>query len=148
MAELPRSVLFCCDHNAVRSPMAEALMKKLHGTRVYVQSAGVKHDQEVDPFAVAVCDEIGVKLEAHKSRSFQELAELGEQLDGYDMIVALSPAARHAAMELTRVFAIEVRFWPIMDPTGIGERREQKLAAYRETRDQILDRIRADFPPF
>ena len=148
MAALPRSVLFCCDHNAVRSPMAEALMKRLHGARVYVQSAGVKHDQEVDPFAVAVCEEIGVKLEAHKSRSFQDLAELGEQMDAYDMIVALSPAARHAASELTRVFAIEVRFWPIMDPTGIGERREQKLDAYRATRDQIVRKIREEFPAF
>jgi protein-tyrosine-phosphatase len=128
--------------------MAEALMKKMHGDRVYVQSAGVKHDQEVDPFAVEVCEEIGVKLESHKARSFEELADLGDKADQYDVIVALSPAARHAALELTRFFAIDVRFWPIMDPTGIGERREQRLAAYRETRDQILARLREEFPPF
>ena len=33
---LPQSVLFCCDHNAVRSPMAEGLMKKFYGTGTYV----------------------------------------------------------------------------------------------------------------
>ena len=148
MARLPRSILFCCDHNAVRSPMAEGLMKKLHGNRVYVQSAGVKHDQDVDPFAVAVCEEIDVKLESHQVRSFEELASLGDQIDSYETVVALSPAARHAALELTRWYAIDVRFWPIMDPTGIGDTRERKLAAYRETRDQIIARIREEFPVF
>ena len=46
----PQSVLFCCDYNAVRSPMAEGIMKKNYGTRIYVQSAGVKNELEVDGF--------------------------------------------------------------------------------------------------
>ena len=145
---LPGSVLFCCDHNAVRSPMAEAMMKRLHGTKVFVQSAGVKNDMEVDPFAVAACAEIGVALETHKVRSFEELAQGGDQLDGYELIVALSPAAQRAALDQTRWFATEVRYWPTLDPTGIGETREQKLDAYRQTRDQILARLRAEFPAF
>ena len=47
---LPQSVLFCCDHNAVRSPMAEGLMKKFYGTGTYVQSVGVTNDLEIDGF--------------------------------------------------------------------------------------------------
>ncbi|SDW11838.1 protein tyrosine phosphatase [Albimonas donghaensis] len=148
MALLPASVLFCCDHNAVRSPMAEGLMKKLHGTRIFVQSAGVKHDMEVDPFAVAVCAEIGVELEKHRARSFEDLATGGEQIDSYELIVALSPAAQRAALDHTRWYATEVRYWPTLDPTGIGERREQKLDAYRATRDQILANLRKEFSTF
>ena len=48
---MPNSVLFCCDHNAVRSPMAEGMMKKFYGHACYVQSAGVFNDMEVDGFA-------------------------------------------------------------------------------------------------
>ena len=54
---IPNSVLFCCDHNAVRSPMAEGIMKKYYGARIYVQSAGVKNDLEIDGFSIAVCGE-------------------------------------------------------------------------------------------
>ena len=64
---LPQSILFCCDHNAVRSPMAEGIMKKLYGTGTYVQSVGVINDLEIDGFSIAVCDEIGVELSRHLS---------------------------------------------------------------------------------
>lgn len=60
--EFPSSVLFCCDHNATRSPMAEGLMKKYYGHRAYVQSAGVHHELEIDGFAVSVSAEIDVAL--------------------------------------------------------------------------------------
>jgi arsenate reductase len=148
MIELPQSVLFCCDHNAVRSPMAEGLLKKLHGNRIYVQSAGVMHDLEIDGFTIAACRELGVELAEHKARSFQEMEAWGDQIDSYDLIVAMSPAAQRAALELTRWYAIELEYWPILDPTGIGETREAKLTSYRQTRDQILTRLRHRFPPF
>ncbi len=62
MRDFPTSVLFCCDHNAVRSPMAEGLMKQIYGQRAYVQSAGVRNDMEIDGFSVAVCKEMGIEL--------------------------------------------------------------------------------------
>ncbi|TFL16064.1 arsenate-mycothiol transferase ArsC [Jannaschia formosa] len=145
-AKLPQSVLFCCDHNAVRSPMAEGLMKQMHGMRIYVQSAGVKNDLEIDGFTIAVCDEIGVELSRHRTRSFQEMQEWGDDLEGFDLIVALSPASQRMAQELARHAHIDVEYWPIMDPTGLGETREAKLASYREVRDQIAERLRARFP--
>ena len=143
---LPSSVLFCCDYNSVRSPMAEGIMKKLHGQRIYVQSAGVRHEQEIDGFSVAVCAEIGVELLRHRTRSFEEMEEWGDQIGQYDLIVALSPASLRHAQEYTRYHAIDVEYWPIMDPTGLGETREEKLAAYRQARDQIDQRIRERFP--
>ena len=147
MIPLPGSVLFCCDHNAVRSPVAEGLMKKLHGERVFVQSAGVHHDLDVDPFMVAVAAELEVDISRHRAKSFDEMEQWGDDMGSFDMIVALSPAAQRRALEYTRHFSIEVVYWATLDPTGIGERREQKLDAYRQARDQILASIVATFGP-
>ena len=145
---LPQSILFCCDHNAVRSPMAEGIMKKLYGTGTYVQSVGVINDLEIDGFSIAVCDEIGVELSRHRSRSFDEMERWGDDLSSFDLIVALSPASQRRALELTRLFHLTVEYWPILDPTGIGETREMKLVSYRQTRDQILSKLRDKWGQF
>lgn len=139
--QLPQSVLFCCDHNAVRSPMAEGIMKQFYGTDTYVQSVGVKNDLEIDGFSVAVCQELNVELSRHRSRSFDEMEEWGEDLSSFDLVLALSPASQRRALELTRFYHIDVEYWPILDPTGLGETREAKLASYRQARDQIIARL-------
>ena len=145
---LPQSILFCCDHNAVRSPMAEGIMKKLYGTDTYVQSVGVINDLEIDGFSIAVCEEIGVELSRHRSRSFDEMERWGDDLSSFDLIVALSPASQRRALELTRLFHLTVEYWPILDPTGIGETREMKLVSYRQTRDQIESKLREKWGQF
>jgi protein-tyrosine-phosphatase len=127
--------------------MAEAIAKKFYGTRIYVQSAGVKNELDVDGFSVAVCAEIGVHLEKHRVRSFRQMEEWGDKIDAYDLIVALSPAAQRQAQEYTRFHALDVEYWPIFDPTGLGETREDKLAAYRQARDQIIGRMRERLGP-
>lgn len=142
---LPQSVLFCCDYNSVRSPMAEGMMKLFYGTDCYVQSAGVKNEREIDGFSIAVCDEIGVELHRHRVRSFDEMRQWGDDLGSYDLVIALSPAAQRQAIELTRTAHLDVEYWPIIDPTGLGETREAKMAAYRQARDQIRDRMIARF---
>ena len=144
---LPQSVLFCCDHNAVRSPMAEGIMKKFYGTGTYVQSVGVRNDMEIDGFAVAVCQEIDVELSRHRSRSFDEMEQWGDDLSSFDLVVALSPASQRRALELTRYFHLEVEYWPILDPTGLGETRADKLAQYRAARDQIVARLTEKWGP-
>ena len=145
--EFPQSVLFCCDHNAVRSPMAEALMKTFYGQRAYVQSAGVHNDLEIDGFSIAVCKEIGIELARHRSRSFEEMQRLGDDLSQFDLIVALSATSQKLALDLTRFFHLAVEYWPILDPTAIGESRDAKLSAYRQARDQIRERMLARFGP-
>jgi protein-tyrosine-phosphatase len=125
--------------------MAEGIMKKLYGTDVYVQSAGVKSDMDIDGFSVAVCREMGVELDRHRSRSFDEMEQWGDDLSSFDVIVALSPASQRKALDLTRVFHLDVVYWPILDPTGLGEAREAKLAAYRQTRDQIVKHLKAQW---
>ena len=127
--------------------MAEGIAKRLYGHSFYVQSAGVRNDMEIDGFAIAACAEIGVPLERHRSRSFDEMEDWGDDLSGYDLIVALSPASQRRALELTRFFHLEVEYWPILDPSGIGESRESKLIAYRQTRDQIKQKLIDRFGP-
>ena len=139
MPDLPGAVLFSCSQNAVRSPMAEALLKHLLGHRIYVDSAGVRSG-ELDPFAVEVMDEIGIDLSKHKSKSFDDLED-----HSYDLIISLSPEAQHKAVELTRTMACEVEFWNTFDPTLIEGNRETRLDAYRQVRDFLMRRIEQRF---
>ena len=92
--------------------MAEGIMKKFYGTGTYVQSVGVHNDMEIDGFSVAVCQEMDIELSRHRSRSFDEMEDWGEDIDQFDLIVALSPAAQRHALERTREFHVEVRYWP------------------------------------
>lgn len=118
-------------------------MKKFYGMDTYVQSVGVVNDLEIDGFAIAVCQELDVELSRHRSRSFDEMEQWGDDLSSFDLIVALSPASQRRALELTRFFHLDVEYWPIMDPTGLGEDRETKITAYRQTRDQIIKELTA-----
>lgn len=144
---LPQSVLFCCDHNSVRSPMAEGIMKKLYGTDCYIQSVGVKNDLEIDGFSIAVCAELGVELSRHRSRSFDEMEQWGDDLSSFDLVLALSPASQRRALDLTQFYHLDVEYWQIIDPTGLGETRETRLESYRQARDQIIEKLTSRWGP-
>lgn len=122
-------------------------MKKYYGQETYVQSVGVRNDRDIDGFSVAVCEEIGVEIDRHRARSFDEMEDWGDDLSGFDLIIAMSPASLRRAQELTRYFHLDVEYWPVLDPTGLGETRADKLAAYRQTRDQIVERLVDRFGP-
>ena len=121
-------------------------MKQLHGRKVFVQSAGVWSDLEVDGFMVTVAKEIGIDISGHRTRSLREMEDWGDDIDAFDRIVALSPGAQRQALELTHDYHVDVSYWPTLDPTGLGDRRQERLEAYRQTRDQLMDRIRTEFP--
>jgi protein-tyrosine-phosphatase len=140
MARLPDAVLFACTRNAIRSPMAEALLKHFHGARIYVQSVGVRPGP-VDPFAVAVMEEMGIDIARHRQRSFDDLED-----DSFDLVISLSPEAQHRAVEMTRHMACEVEFWNTFDPSLVEGSREMRLEAYRDVRDALMQRILQRFP--
>ncbi|MEM7441717.1 MAG: arsenate reductase ArsC [Pseudomonadota bacterium] len=140
MSDLPTSVLFVCNYNAIRSPMAEAMLKHLHGHHIFVDSAGVRGG-ELDPFAVAVMAEIDIDLSRHKPKLFEELAD-----ESFDLVISLSPQAHHLAIERTRTTACDVEYWQTFDPTHIEGNRETRLEAFRKTRDFLFDRIKVQFP--
>jgi protein-tyrosine-phosphatase len=138
----PQAVLFACGLNMIRSPMAAALFKHLFGLRTYVGSVGVRKG-ELDPFAAAVMDEVGLDISKHRPMTFEELDEL-EGLN-FDVIVTLAPEAHHKALELTRTIAADVEYWPTPDPSVVSGSREQQLNAYRDVRDQLFERIKKRF---
>ena len=116
-------------------------MKKFYGTACYIQSVGVKNDMEIDGFAISVCAEIGVELSRHRSRSFDVMEQWGDDLTSFDLVLALSPASQRRAQDLTRFSHLVVEYWPILDPTGLGEGREDRLRSYRQSRDMIIQRL-------
>jgi protein-tyrosine-phosphatase len=138
----PSAVLFACGLNAIRSPMAAAMLRQMLGSSIYVGSAGVRKG-EPDPFAVAVMAEIGLDISRHKPLTFEELDDL-EGLN-FDLIVTLAPEAHHRALEITRTNAVDVEYWPTPDPSVAEGSREQRLEAYRAVRDQLLAHIRERF---
>jgi len=139
MNAIPTSLLFACSENSVRSPMAEALAKRLYGQASYIDSVGVRAS-DVDGFAAAALDELGIDVHRHHAKTFGDVDP-----SSFDLIVTLSPEAHHQALEFTRGAAVEVEYWPVSDPSAVEGSRETRLDAYRITRDQILTRLKARF---
>jgi protein-tyrosine-phosphatase len=139
MTGLPSSLLFACSENSVRSPMAEALAKRLYGRSLYVDSVGVRAS-DVDGFAVSVLDELDIDVHRHHAKTFGDVDPAS-----FELIVTLSPEAHHSALEFTRGTATEVEYWPMPDPSAVEGSRETRLDAYRHTRDQVLARLKARF---
>lgn len=139
MTGLPSSLLFACSENSVRSPMAEALAKRLYGRSLYVDSVGVRAS-DVDGFAASVLDELDIDVHRHHAKTFDDVDPAS-----FELIVTLSPEAHHSALEFTRGTATEVEYWPTPDPSAVEGSREVRLDAYRRTRDQVLARLKARF---
>jgi protein-tyrosine-phosphatase len=139
--DLPAAVLFACTMNAVRSPIAAAILRHLAGRRIYVESAGVR-EGEPDHFVDTVMDEIGIDVSRHKPRTLSDLNDTS-----FDLIVTLSPEAHHQALELTRTMAVEVEYWPTFDATAmIGSgNRDRVLQVYRDVRDGLFRKIKQRF---
>lgn len=137
---MPQAILFACTHNVIRSPMAEALMRLRFGKLVWVDSCGLRKGHEVDPFAVSVMEELGIDLRKHRPKAFADLDDAS-----FDMIVTLSPEAHHRALEFTRTMAVDVEYWPTMDPSLAQGSREQRLDEYRTVRDALERRIATRF---
>lgn len=136
---LPKSLLFVCGKNAIRSPMAELLARKALPPNIYVASAGVMRGER-DPFVDAVLQEEGLSLDNRQPRGLEELA------DGYfDLIVTLTPLAHHTVLERMRGFSVDVEYWPTPDPTLVTGSRGQLLAAYRDVRDRLKRQITQRF---
>ena len=139
MNTLPSSVLFACTMNSVRSVMAEGILKKLCGERIYIDSVG-KQAGDKNGYMIEVMLEIGIDLSNHRSKTFVSLDDTS-----FDMIISLSPEAHHAAVELTRWMSCELIYWPTFDPDAIRGRRETRLGGFRQIRDDLIDKIETKF---
>ncbi len=140
-AKSPASVLFVCSQNAVRSPMAAGLLRRKANGRIHVRSCGVHGDREVDGYAVAVMDEIGVDLHDHHPQAFDMLDETL-----FDLVVTLSPEADAVVRDLFRADAVTIEHWPMPEPDSHFETRDQRLASYRDLREELTRRLDSLFP--
>ncbi|MDC0196363.1 low molecular weight phosphatase family protein [Gammaproteobacteria bacterium] len=139
MSILPSSVLFACTMNSVRSVMAEGILKKICGEKIYIDSVG-KQAGDKNGYMIQVMAEIGIDLSNHRSKTFVSLDDTS-----FDMIISLSPEAQHAAVELTRWMSCELIYWPTFDPDAIRGRRETRLEGFRKIRDDLIDKIETKF---
>ena len=136
---MPSAVLFICTQNAIRSPMAAALMHHLAGHKIYVASAGIRAG-DPDPFVGLIMDEVGLDLTRHRPHAIEDLAD-----SGFDLVVTLSPEAETYAREMTRTMAIDVENWTTPDPSATQGSRNQILDAYRDVRDGLKKKITVRF---
>jgi len=132
----PSAVLFTCNLNLVRSPMAAALMRRMWGTSVFVDSCGLRAAEEPDGFVLAVMGELGEDLSAHAPKSFDDLQD-----DSFDLVISLTAEAHHRAGELGRARSTDLEYWPTSDPTLEQGSRDQRLQAYRRVRDELQSRL-------
>ena len=137
--KMPSAVLFICTQNAIRSPMAAALMHQHAGHKTYVASAGIRAG-DPDPFVGMIMDEINLDLTRHRPHSLDDLAD-----SAFDLVITLSPEAEAHAREMTRTMAIDVEHWPTPDPSVTQGSREQILDSYRGVRDGLKKKIEARF---
>lgn len=125
--------------------MAEGLARRLFGTRVFVDSCGLKPDpaaetEGVDPFAEAVMAELSIDLARHRAKTFDQI-----EPDSFDLVISLTPESQHRAVEMTRGRAVEIEYWPILDPTLASGSRDIRLLEYRQVRDGLATRLRERF---
>jgi protein-tyrosine-phosphatase len=135
MAERPKAVLFVCNLNRVRSPMAVGLTRLRYDGAVVADSAGLVASGEVDPFAVAVMQELGVDISSYTPKSFEALDDRQ-----FDLVVALTPEAERRVQARAGHETEGLAAWAVGDPAVSEGSREQRLDAYRRCRDE-LDRL-------
>ena len=140
-----QSVLFCCNYNSVRSPMAEGIFKKLFGKKIFVQSAGVFDSLEIDGFTVRVCDEIDVKLSKHRVRSLKEMEMQGGFTGSFDLVIALTKEALEEVEKYSTYSSTIIESWIVKEPLVVENDVNQTLRSYRSTRDLILNKINERF---
>lgn len=142
---LPRSVLFACTHNSIRSPMAAELMRLQFGSLVRVDSVGVRPSEEISAMAAFVVDEVGGDIARQAPKGLEAFGEYYE--DGpFDLIVSLSPEAHHTMLDRIPALGAEAEYWPTFDPSLAEGSREQVLLEYRSVRDGLAKRIADRFP--
>lgn len=135
---MTKSVLFACNMNSVRSPMAASLLRLAAGDKMKVDSAGV-YEGGLDPFVEMVMGDLGVEMGGHAPKTLNEV-----DLSSFDVFIALTPeAAMEARRSLPRA-AIE--FWDIENPSEERGGRDAIIAAYARVRDALRDKLASRFP--
>lgn len=132
-----KKILFVCNMNSVRSPMAEAVARHVLPQDFFISSCGV-YRGVLDPFIGGALEEADIPRKIHEPREFGEL-----DVDSFDIVVALTPEAAAEARKLHR----HVEFWEVENPTDTRGSEVDIRQAYARLRDQLAGMIRERFAP-
>lgn len=134
MTNQPMRVLFVCTGNSARSQIGQALLGHLGGTDFAVESAGTE-PKGVNPFAISVLAEVGIDWSQATSKS------LGPFLDQpFDYVITVCDRARQACPVFPG--SVNSLHWGLEDPAEVEGSDEEKLAAFRRTRQELTARLR------
>jgi len=130
----PKSrVLFLCTHNSARSQMAEGWLRHLGGERFEAHSAGTE-ETLVRPLAIRAMSEVGVDISAHKSKTLERYIQ-----QPWDVIITVCDQANESCPLFPG--GKHRLHWSLPDPSKATGSEEEQLAAYRQVRDTLRERI-------
>ncbi len=136
MSLLPYIVMYLCTNNRLRSVIAQRLTHKHYPTHIQAISAGVRHNIEPPlDFAVAVMKEVDIDISTHVPTHIKAVKA------DVNLVISLSPEARHGALLYADEHNCETFHWPCPDPSLLQGNREQILWGYRELRNQLETKI-------
>lgn len=133
---LPKSVVFVCDDASALSAMCAALYMAFNSGRSVAFSAGSVERAALNPMATKVCSNHGVEIKNHRRLMWRDILAAGEIPE---FVIALTPAAQHLVLEVTRNHHIDVEYWPLYDPRSMGEDTEELTEIRYE---YLIDQIR------
>ena len=134
---MKKTVLILCTGNSARSQMAEGLLRHDAGNRFDVSSAGTRPTQ-VRPEAIAVMREIGIDISQHRSKPVDEFAGRS-----FDYVLTVCDNAKETCPVFTgHTNRLHHSF---EDPASVPGSEQERLAAFRQVRDQLREYLR-DFP--
>jgi arsenate reductase len=133
-----QKILFLCTGNSARSQMAEALLRHHAGDQFEVFSAGLE-PKGVNPFAIQAMDEVGIDIRGQWSKGTKEY--MGRMFFNY--VITVCGNADKSCPQALWAHGGKKLHWPFEDPAAVEGTDDEKLAAFRDTRDQIDAQIQA-----
>jgi arsenate reductase (thioredoxin) len=130
-------VLFLCTGNSARSQMAEAFLRRYGGEKFEAYSAGLE-PKEVNPLTIKVMEEKGISMEGHSSKSVT--VYLGKILFQY--LITVCDQAEKNCPTIWPGISHKLH-WSFEDPAAAVGSDAEKLAKFREVRDQIQQQVRS-----
>lgn len=130
---MKKKVLFVCTHNSARSQISEGLLNYFGKDKYQAFSAG-STATKVNPFSIEALKEIGIDITHHYSK---DMSEFENEIFDYVITVCdnakescpFFPGAKHYAHKSFK------------DPSAVTGNYEDKLNAFRNTRDEIKEWI-------
>jgi len=134
-----KSILFICNINSIRSPMAEAILKLWFDKKIFIDSCGIRKGK-IDHMAIEVMKEKGFDLSNHKTKIFSNLED-----NYFDLIIAFTEEAYDEAVKLTKTEACEIELLNIPDASQTTGNRQQRVDSYRSVRDLLIEKLQNRF---